>query len=131
MDTPHYDLEMLGRPLRGPVDHVETFPLSEAALATNPSVTFMTDELTAVCPVTGQPDIYELELTYQPSGEAVESKSLKHWLWGFRDESIFAEELAPRIATTIHEATGARWTSVRLTQNVRGGIVTVVEATAG
>lgn len=131
MDTPDYDLELLGRPVRGPVDHLDSFPLSDAAMATNPSVTFVTDELTALCPVTGQPDIYEMELTYQPTGRAVESKSLKHWLWGFRDRAIFAEELAPAIATAVRDAADARFATVRLTQNVRGGIVTVVEATAG
>jgi 7-cyano-7-deazaguanine reductase len=93
-------------------------------------VTFVTDELQALCPaVEGiQPDVYEAEIGYTALTHAVESKSLKLWLVTFRDRRIFAEHLA----VEIHDALAALAprvadVSVRLRQNVRGGIVTVVE----
>jgi NADPH-dependent 7-cyano-7-deazaguanine reductase QueF len=93
-------------------------------------VTFRTDELQSLCPaVEGiQPDIYSAEISYTAVTSAVESKSLKLWLTTFRDRRIFAEHLAVELhdALSTHEpaVTDVR---VRLTQNARGGIVTVVE----
>jgi 7-cyano-7-deazaguanine reductase len=93
-------------------------------------VTFLTDELQALCPaVEGiQPDLYEAELAYTAVTHAVESKSLKLWLVTFRDRRIFAEHLA----VELHDALAALAprvadVSVRLRQQIRGGIVTVVE----
>jgi 7-cyano-7-deazaguanine reductase len=93
-------------------------------------VTFHTDELEALCPaVTGvQPDIYAAEIAYTAVTHAVESKSLKLWLVTFRDRRIFAEHLA----VELHDALAALGpavsdVAVRLTQNPRGGITTVVE----
>ena len=80
------ELTMLGRPVRGPVDHVETF----TAPAGCTLVRFTTDELTSVCPITGQPDLYDLLVEYEPAGRCIESKSLKHYLWRFRDRPAFA-----------------------------------------
>jgi len=92
-------------------------------------VTFHTDELQALCPaVEGiQPDIYSAEITYTALTRAVESKSLKLWLTTFRDRRIFAEHLV----VELHDAIAAHSPAVadvqvRLTQNARGGIVTVV-----
>ncbi len=93
-------------------------------------VTFRTDELEALCPaVEGvQPDIYSAEIAYVARTHAIESKSLKLWLVTFRDRRIFAEHLAAEIQNTIaaHEPNVSDVT-VRLTQNPRGGITTVVE----
>lgn len=61
-----------------------------------------TTELQAVCPVTGQPDLYDLTLTYEPTGMIVESKALKLYLNGFRDVGITAEGLCARIADELH-----------------------------
>jgi len=60
---------------------------------------------------------------YLPGPRCVESKSLKHYLWGFRDRPIFAEALAVEIATEIRDATGAVGVKVVATQHVRGGLV--------
>lgn len=114
------DLTLLGRPVRGPVEHVETFP----APAGCGRVRFLTDEVTSVCPVTGQPDISSVVIDYVPTARCVESKSLKHYLWSFRDRAVFAEALAVEIAEEIMRATDARGVRVVVTQHVRGGIVT-------
>jgi len=114
------DLTVLGRPVRGPVDHVETFP----APANSHRVRFLTDEVASVCPVTGQPDLSSVEIDYAPRERCVESKSLKHYLWSFRDRPVFAEALAAEIAEEIQRATDARRVRVVVTQHVRGGIVT-------
>ena len=121
------DLTILGRPVRGPVDHVETFPAPDRCTR----VRFTTDELQSVCPVTGQPDISTVVIDYVPAGRCVESKSLKHYLWSFRDRAVFAEALAVEIAQEIERATGATGVRVVLTQHVRGGIVTECTAELG
>lgn len=93
-------------------------------------VTFLTDELQALCPMVEgiQPDIYSAEIAYVARTHAVESKSLKLWLVTFRDRRIFAEHLAIEIHDTLAAlAPTLDEVRVRLTQNVRGGIVTVVE----
>ena len=119
---------MLGKPVRGPVDHVETFAAPPGCTL----VRFTTDELTSMCPVTGQPDIYDLLIEYAPApapgGRCIESKSLKHYLWRFRDRAAFAEALVVEIADEVWRATGAARVRVVATQHVRGGLR--LEATA-
>ena len=121
------ELTILGRPVRGPVDHVETFPAPPHCTR----VRFTTEEVQSVCPVTGQPDISTVVIDYVPGDRCVESKSLKHYLWSFRDRAVFAEALAVEIAEEIDGATGARGVRVVLTQHVRGGIVTECTAELG
>ena len=118
------ELEILRSQVREPVEHVETF----AAPAGCTLVRFSTDELTSICPVTGQPDFSSLVIEYEPRARCVESKSLKLYLWGFRDKAAFAEALAVEIATEIRDQAEPEWVKVVVTQHVRGGIVT--EATA-
>ena len=84
------DLTLLGRSTTGPVDHVETFPAPDGCTR----VVFTTDEVASLCPVTGQPDISSVRIDYVPGARCIESKSLKLFLWGFRDRSVFAEALA-------------------------------------
>jgi 7-cyano-7-deazaguanine reductase len=114
------DLTLLGRDVRGPVDHVETFP----APGHCQRVRFLTDEVMSLCPVTGQPDITSVVIDYAPRERCVESKSLKHYLWSFRDRPLFAEALAVEIAAEIMRAADAIGVRVVATQHVRGGIVT-------
>jgi 7-cyano-7-deazaguanine reductase len=93
-------------------------------------VTFLTDELQALCPAVDgvQPDIYEARISYTAVSHAVESKSLKLWLTTFRDRRIFAEQLAVELHDALARHTPAvADVQVELTQNPRGGIVTVVE----
>ena len=68
----------------------------------NPGVSHVemtSDELTAVCPITGQPDLYEVTIEYWPDRLCLESKSLKLYLAGYRNEGAFCEALAVRIRT--------------------------------
>lgn len=92
-------------------------------------VTITTAELQACCPVTGQPDIYECAITYEPDGWIAESKAVKMWLVGFRDQRIGAEALTARIAHEFALRVGAD-THVVTRQQVRGGLTIVTEAVA-
>lgn len=118
------DLSILRGTVREPVDHLETFP----APPTVTRVRFRTDEVTSMCPVTGQPDFSSVEIDYEPAERCIESKSLKLYLWSFRDQPIFAEGMAATIAAEVERAAAPREVKVVVTQHVRGGIVT--EATA-
>jgi 7-cyano-7-deazaguanine reductase len=84
----------------------------------------VTDEVTSICPVTGGPDVSTLLIDYVPADRCVESRSLKQYLWSFRDEPVFAEALAADVARDIQDATGSRGIRVIVTQHIRGGIVT-------
>jgi 7-cyano-7-deazaguanine reductase len=117
-------LTLLGSSVREPVDHVEAFP----APPTVTRVRFSTDEVTSLCPVTGQPDISSVVIEYEPAELCIESKSLKLYLWSFRDRPVFAEKLAAEIAAEIQRSARPHTVRVVVTQHARGGIVT--EATA-
>ncbi len=114
----------LGRRVRGPRRQLDTFP----APADCTTITMTSDELTALCPVTGQPDLYTAEITYRPSKLCLESKSLKLYLWSFREEGQFCEALAGCIARDISEVLHPHGVRVRLSQKPRGGIS--IQATA-
>jgi len=93
----------------------------------NPGVSHVelrSDELTAMCPVTGQPDYYVARIEYWPDALCVESKSLKLYLMGFRNEGVFCEALAVKIRDDVAEALGLSGEKVRviLEQKSRGGI---------
>ena len=85
-------------------------------------------EFTCLCPLTGQPDFATLELEYVPDRLCVELKSLKLYVWSFRDEGAFCEQLAGRIADDVVYAIAPRHVTVRVFQHVRGGIAIVAEA---
>jgi len=82
------------------------------------------DELVAVCPITGQPDMYVATIEYEPGALCLESKALKLYLMRFRDEGHFCEALAVRIRDDVAEALelDASAVHIRLTQKARGGI---------
>ena len=93
----------------------------------NPGVSHVvmrSDELVAVCPVTGQPDLYVASIEFWPQGLCLESKSLKLYLNGFRNEGAFCEALAVRIRDDVAEALELPADKVRVTleQKARGGI---------
>jgi len=91
-------------------------------------VRFTSDELTSLCPLTGQPDFNTIEIDYAPDAKCIESKSLKLYLWSFRDKKAFVEQLAAEIAEEVQNAAQPSRVRVTITQHTRGGIVT--EATA-
>jgi 7-cyano-7-deazaguanine reductase len=106
----------------GGSDHyagLETFP--------NPGVSqveMTSDELVAVCPITGQPDLYIAVIEYSPDALCLESKSLKLYLNGYRDEGHFCEALAVKIRDDVARALELSGDRVRvsLEQKARGGI---------
>jgi 7-cyano-7-deazaguanine reductase len=112
----------LGRETSGPIGagELDTVPWNHPA--SDAVVEFSTDELTAFCPVTGQPDFYVLRLSYRPAERLLESKALKLYLWGFRDKGAFAEDLAATILDDLAAACEPRGMTVDLTQKVRGGL---------
>jgi 7-cyano-7-deazaguanine reductase len=98
---------------------LESFP--------NPGVSHVeltSDELVAVCPITGQPDMYVATIEYSPGPLCLESKSLKLYLNGYRNEGAFCEALAVRIRADVAEALElpAEKVHVTLRQKARGGI---------
>jgi 7-cyano-7-deazaguanine reductase len=104
---------------------LETFP--------NPGVTHVeltSDELTAVCPITGQPDLYVATIEFEPDALCLESKSLKLYLARFRNEGAFCEALAVRIRDDVAAALELEPDRVQVTleQKARGGIT--ITATA-
>ncbi len=111
-------LSVLGRTVRHPIEHVECFPAPEGCT----SVRFSTEELLSMCPVTSQPDISTVVIEYIPDQRCVESKSLKLFLWSFRDRAVFAEALAVEIADEIFATAQPHRVTVTLTQRPRGGI---------
>ncbi|HVT04124.1 MAG TPA: preQ(1) synthase [Thermoanaerobaculia bacterium] len=91
-------------------------------------ISFEAPEFTCVCPMTGQPDFATVRIRYTPDQRCVELKSLKLYLWSFRDEGTFHEAVTNRILTDLVEALDPRWMSVEGDFLVRGGIHTVVRA---
>lgn len=85
-------------------------------------VTMTSDEVTALCPVTGQPDWYTVSIGYKPIALCIESKSLKLYLQSFRNEGLFCEAFAARIAKDISEVIKPAWCKVEVVQKPRGGI---------
>ncbi len=116
------DDRALGRDVRGPIgaEQLDAVPWSHGD--TDAVVEFTTNELTATCPITGQPDFYELKLSYRPKQALIESKSLKLYLWGFRDRGIFAEDLAATLLEDLVAACDPAEMTIDLTQQVRGGL---------
>ena len=114
----------LGRNVRGPSRQLDVFPAPPHVKR----VVLETDEVTSLCPVTGQPDWERVRIELEPDKLCVESKSLKLYLWSFREEGVFCESLAARIAQDIHEACHPHWVKVTVTQRPRGGITISAEA---
>lgn len=95
------------------------------------SVRLSTMEYTSLCPRTGQPDYGSVTIEYVPDGLCLESKSLKYYLWSYRNHGEFCEGLAARIADDVVFATKPKSVQVEVTQNVRGGIAIVARAERG
>lgn len=120
-DRPEPDvtgLTVLGATVRHAIDHVEVFPAPDHVT----SVRFTNDELASMCPVTQQPDLSHVVIEYRPDQWCIESKSLKLYLWGFRDRAVFAEALAAEIAGEMMTTAQPHEVTVTLTQRPRGGI---------
>ncbi len=111
-------LHVLGATVRHAIDHVEVFPAPEGIS----KVVFTNDELNSMCPVTEQPDLSTVVIEYIPDEWCIESKSLKLYLWGFRNRAVFAEALAVEIADEVVATAQPKAVTVTVTQAPRGGI---------
>ena len=85
-------------------------------------------EFTCLCPKTGQPDFAVLHLEYVPDRTCVELKSLKLYIWSFRNEGAFHEAVTNRILDDLVKATAPRFMRLSAEFGVRGGIYTTVVA---
>ncbi len=85
-------------------------------------VVFHCPEFTCLCPLTGQPDFASFEISYVPDRFCIESKSLKSYLWSYRNEGAFHEKVTNTIADDIVAAIGPRKLTITGKFNVRGGI---------
>ena len=125
----HGGLSHLGKGGTQPSRTLETFPNR------NPErdylVELTTNEFTCVCPMTGQPDFADITIRYIPDRHIVESKSLKLYLWSFRNEGIFHEHISNLILDDLVEALNPRWCEVDAQFSVRGGIGIRIRAEHG
>jgi len=94
-------------------------------------VIFETTEFTCLCPMTGQPDFARLRIIYQPDRLCLESKSLKLYLWSYRDQGAFHEEVTNQILDDLVAAVEPTWMKVEGDFLIRGGIRTLVTAEYG
>ncbi len=83
-------------------------------------------EFTCLCPKTGQPDFADLTLEYVPERLCVELKSLKMYVWSFRDQGAFHEAVTNRILNDLVAATQPRYMRLTAEFNVRGGLYTTI-----
>ena len=115
-----------GKPTAQPGKTLETFP--------NPQpkrdfvIHMQIPEFTCLCPITGQPDFATLYLDYIPETRCVELKSLKLYIWSFRDDGKFHEAVTNEILDDIVHAIAPRYARLTARFWVRGGIFTTVEA---
>ena len=108
----------------GPREDLETFanPHPERDY----TVRIKIPEFTCLCPKTGQPDFAVLTLEYVPEDRCVELKSLKQYIWSFRDQGAFHEAVSNAIVATLVAALEPRFLRLKAEFNVRGGIYTTV-----
>ncbi len=89
-------------------------------------IAFDCPEFTCLCPLTGQPDFANIEIKYQPGEYCVELKSLKMYLWSYRDEGAFHEAVTNQICDDLIHLMDPEKITVTASFWVRGGITTVV-----
>ena len=107
-----------------PTTELETFP--NPAPERDYTIRMQIPEFTCLCPKTGQPDFATLDLEYVADRSCVELKSLKLYIWSFRERGTFHEAVTNEIADHIANATQPRFLRLTARFNVRGGIYTTV-----
>ncbi len=110
-----------------PAKTLETFP--NPAPRRDYTIAFTCPEFTCLCPKTGQPDFATIAIRYVPNRTCVELKSLKLYLWSFRNEGHFHEAVTNRILDDLVKLLRPRFLEVVGDFFVRGGIHTVVTVT--
>lgn len=117
----------LGKKVSEPSKKLEVFP-KPAGIET---VIMESDEVTSLCPVTGQPDWETVIIEYAPDQFCIESKSLKLYLWSYRQQGVFCEAMAAAIADDVCNACKPHWCKVSVIQKPRGGIRITATARKG
>ena len=120
-------LTLLRRKKALPVKKLEAFP--NRTPGRRYTVTLVCPEFTCVCPLTGQPDFGTITIRYVPDRRILESKSLKLYLWSYRQEGTFHEHVTNRILDDVVRALEPHSCTVTGDFNARGGISITVEAT--
>ena len=116
---------------------MSTLPSKELEVFPNPkpsrdyTIRIESPEFTCLCPKTGQPDFADIRLEYIPDAACVELKSWKLYLWSFRDEGAFHEDVTNRILDDLVNAIKPRYALLEAEFNVRGGVYTTVTAAHG
>jgi len=110
-----------------PSKTIETFPNPHPA--NDYEVTISSPEFTCLCPLTGQPDFATMTIVYAPGERCVELKAFKLYLWSFRDEGHFHEDVTNRILNDLVAVTKPRRMTVTGDFNIRGGLHTQISAT--
>ena len=127
------DLTLLGNSRKGkkakPSKKLESFPNKNEGREF--VVDLHTDEFTCLCPATGQPDFATLTIRYVPAERIVESKSLKLYLWSYRNEGTFHEHVTNQILDDLVAALDPVWCEVVGEFGARGGITIKVTAEYG
>jgi 7-cyano-7-deazaguanine reductase len=109
-----------------PNRNLETFP--NPAITRDYTIRMTIPEFSCLCPKTGQPDFGTMKLEYVPDERCVELKSLKLYIWSFRDRGTFHEAVTNEILQDLVAATAPRFLRLTAEFNVRGGIYTTVVA---
>ena len=109
-----------------PSTDLEVFPNPKSSR--DYTIRIESPEFTCLCPKTGQPDFATLELEYVPDRFCVELKSWKLYLWSYREQGGFHEDLTNRILDDLVAALEPRFARLTAKFNVRGGIYTTVTA---
>ena len=112
-----------------PSKTLETFPNPRPGRAYE--IEFEIPEFTCLCPKTGQPDFATFRVRYVPDELCIELKSLKLYMWSFRDEGHFHEDVTNRVLDDMVAAVSPLFMEVEGDFYVRGGIHTVVRVTHG
>ena len=109
-----------------PTTELETFPNPQTDR--DYTIRMQMPEFTCLCPRTGQPDFATLDLEYVPDRLCVELKSLKLYIWSFRDRGAFHEAVTNEIAAQLERSMQPRFLRLTARFNVRGGIYTSIVA---
>ncbi|MBN1798010.1 MAG: NADPH-dependent 7-cyano-7-deazaguanine reductase QueF [Spirochaetales bacterium] len=119
-------LTLLGRKVTQATKKLEAFP--NKAKDRYYRVNLNTDEFTCVCPITGQPDFASVQISYVPDKLILESKSLKLYLWSFREQGVFHEHVVNQILDDVVKVLDPHWCLITGKFRARGGIAITVDA---
>jgi 7-cyano-7-deazaguanine reductase len=121
------ELRFLGKRANQPTDTLDLIPWKGEAIV----VRLDCAEFTSLCPVTGQPDFAELIIEYVPDQFIAETKSVKLYLWKYRNEAAFNEQLIDTIASDLHKQIQPKWLRLIGRFHPRGGIAVTATAERG